>query len=95
MKLTLSSDGEGSFVALSGERVELHCSKPSAPGTPLFGLTSDGVRYEIKVRTCKKLTDEPLLYWVEGRLQNATRAMRERLVAELEQRASLSQGGKT
>jgi hypothetical protein len=84
MNVEFSSGGHGKFVALSGDRVELHCSKPAAPGTPLTGVASDGVRYEVKVRTCKKLTSDPLVYWVEGRLLNATRAVRERLRAELE-----------
>jgi hypothetical protein len=83
MKLQLSSGGQGTFVALSGDRVQLHCSLPSAPGTPLVAVTSEGTRYEVKVRTSRKLGDEPLVYWVEGRLMNATRQLRERLETEL------------
>jgi hypothetical protein len=86
MKVQFSSGAEGSVVALAGERVELHASLPSAPGTPLSAATDDGVRYEFKVRTCKKLSDEPPVYWLEGRLLNATRAVRERLQAELGKR---------
>lgn len=83
MKLIFDTGGEGAFIALSGDRVELHATVPRAPGTPLAGVTHDGSRYEVKVRTSRKIADDPALYWVEGRLMNATRAARERLLREL------------
>lgn len=80
MKLDWERGGSAVFLTLAEpDKVTLSSSVAAAPGTPLVGTNSAGVRYSVKVRTCRKLSQEPLSYWLEGRLFNVTRAMREQL----------------
>lgn len=80
MKVDWERGGSAVFLSLDEpDRVTLSSSVAAAPGTPLVGKNGAGVNYSVKVRTCRKLTQEPLAYWLEGRLFNVTRAMREEL----------------
>jgi hypothetical protein len=89
MKLDWDSGGSATFLTLKApDRVTLSSSVAAAPGTPLTGKTEEGVRYSVKVRTCKKLTAEPLAYWIDGRLFNVTRPMREALAGVLDAKAN-------
>jgi hypothetical protein len=84
MKLEWDGGGSATFLTLQApDRVTLSSSVAAAPGTPLTGKTEEGVRFSVKVRTCKKLTAEPLAYWIDGRLFNVTRLMRDALARAL------------
>lgn len=84
MKLTWQSGGSGVVRQLVGEeRVVVDAAMPAAPGTPLSGLNADGLCYRLKVKSCRKIADDPVCYRLEGRLLNVTREARERLRQEL------------
>lgn len=84
MKVEWESGAQALFVELHpGDQVALESQVAAAPGTPLVGITADGARYQVKVRTCRKIGDGPLAYRIEGRLFNVTRAMRSALAAAL------------
>lgn len=77
MKLALPG-GEATLVSLEGERVQLDSSVPSAPGTPLLATLDDGSAVRIKVARCAR---EGERFVIEGRLLDATRALRLRLTS--------------
>jgi hypothetical protein len=84
MKLTWESGESGVVRQLVGEeRVVVDATMPAAPGTPLSGLNAEGLAYRLKVKSCRKIADDPLCYRLEGRLLNITREARERLRQEL------------
>jgi hypothetical protein len=66
-----------------GNHVVLQSEIPQAPGTPCAVQDSDGARYEVKVRTCKRAGDPALPFRVEGRLFNLPAPERARLLASL------------
>jgi hypothetical protein len=77
--LTLASGGPAAIVHHDGEHVIVASSAPSPPGSTL-AANYDGTSIAIKVRGCAR--DEnaaPLVYRIEGRLVNFSRALREKL----------------
>lgn len=68
------------LAALDGENVSLLSTKAAAPGTPLEG-SFEGQGYRIKVRSCRRTEeDAERPFRIDGRLQNLSRAARERLL---------------
>ncbi len=75
--------GRGSICQSDGKHVAAESDTAAAPGTPLSGVASGGVRYEIKVRSCKRISAEPPRYRIEGRFMNLSAAEREALLSLL------------
>ena len=77
--LSLHKGGSARLVSTDGDLVALLSSVPAPPGTPLEGEL-EGQSYRIKVRSCRRTGDDPeLVYRIEGRWQNLSRAQRERV----------------
>ncbi|HEX2732049.1 MAG TPA: hypothetical protein VHM70_10595 [Polyangiaceae bacterium] len=75
--------GEAQITSSDGTHVVVQSSVPKAPGTPSISITPEGLRYEIKVRTCRRTQEDALPFRVEGRLFNLSAQSRERLLADL------------
>jgi hypothetical protein len=75
--------GRGAIVASDGKLVTAESDTAAAPGTPLSGFATDGVRYEVKVRSCKRISAEPTRYRIEGRFMNLSARDREALLSVL------------
>jgi len=74
-------NGEADVVIFDGERITLRATFASAPGSPIAGTLGAGALVRVKVHRCKKQEDH---FFIEGRLVDATRKLREdlaRLVA--------------
>ncbi len=71
----------GSAVVLVSDALTLtvHSTVAYPPGAPLNATSASGVSFEMKVRSCKKLTSGA--FEITGKLVNATRPLRETLVA--------------
>ena len=78
---TWERGGTASVVALEDGALLLRSTVAYPPGAPLIAKSADGVTFEIKVRSCKKLASGP--YEISGKLVNATRELRETLAAAL------------
>ena len=68
------------MLGLDGERITLSSTIPRAPGGPLDGALESGSRLSIKVASCRK---QGAAFTIEGRLVNATRALRAEIAALL------------
>lgn len=67
-----------------GQRVLVHSDTAAAPGTPLSGMRADAAYgVQIKVRSCRRIADDPIRYAIEGRFMNLSGQLREALLAEL------------
>ncbi len=64
-----------------GLTLTVHSTVPYPPGAPINATSASGVPFEIKVRSCRKLTSGS--FEITGKLVNATRPLRETLVAAI------------
>lgn len=76
---TWERGGTASVVALEDGSLVLWSTAAYPPGAPLIAKSKAGVKFEIKVRSCKKTAAGP--YEITGKLVNATRELRETLAA--------------
>lgn len=76
----LDGGGDGEVTRFASLRTIVQASRAFPPGATLRG-TIPGIAcpLEVKVRSCKRIGTEPLLFSVDGRLQNGTREMLEHL----------------
>ncbi len=75
-----ASGGSAKLVETDGETLLLLSTTAAAPGAPLVGAF-DGQSFRIKVRSCRRTDDDAERpYRIEGRFQNLSRALRERLL---------------
>lgn len=72
--LTWSKGGEADVLACDDDKVTLLSTTPSAPGSRPEGATAAGEVVKVKVARCKKVEGG---FAIEGRLLDATRALRE------------------
>ncbi|MFO0550786.1 MAG: hypothetical protein U0271_20500 [Polyangiaceae bacterium] len=74
--------GEGELMSLDGENVVVWSSRAWAPGSRPEGSLADGAAFRFKTHRCRK---DPARegFIVDGRALDFTRALRERLTAEL------------
>ena len=72
--------GEAAVLGLEGERITLSSTVPRAPGGKLVGGLESGSRLEVKVASCRK---QGVVFTIEGRLIDATRALRAEIAALL------------
>lgn len=68
--------GEADLVKCEDDRATFLSTTPAAPGTPLEGSIESGAKLRVKVARCKKAEGG---FAIEGRLIDATRALREEL----------------
>ena len=79
-RFQLDGGGDGEVRVYASLRTVVHASRAFPPGATLRGsIPGIACPLEVKVRTCKRIGTEPLLYSVDGRLQNGTREMLEHL----------------
>jgi hypothetical protein len=76
--LTLANGGAAAIVENQGDHVVVRSSVPSPPGSTL-ALGQPGLSVQVKVRGCKRVTEDELPFRIEGRLVSLTRAGREQL----------------
>lgn len=75
--------GDASVVIAEDDLVTVDSSIPSAPGSRIEGSIASGAKVRVKVARCKRLPaqDPSPLYRIEGRLLDASRALRSELGA--------------
>ncbi len=85
IEVTWTSGGRGVIVESDGKFVVTESDTAAAPGTPLAGTTSaeTTTRYEIKVRGCKRISESPVRYRIDGRFMNLSAKDRQALLAQL------------
>ena len=73
-------------IELAGENVTVRSAKPSAPGSRPMGTLQGGLGFRVKVHRCRREDrTDGFAFTIEGRLLDATRALRseiERLLRE-------------
>ena len=72
--------GEAAVLGLDGDRITLSSTIPRAPGAPLQGTLASGSALRVKVASCKR---HGASFTIEGRLIDATRALRAEIAALL------------
>jgi hypothetical protein len=79
-EFVLSAGGAGEVTAFSALRTVLHSPRAFPPGATLrASIPGIACPLEVKVRSCKRISTEPLCFSIDGRLQNGTREMLEHL----------------
>lgn len=71
--------GSAVVTHIEGDALVVHSTVAYPPGAPLAATSRNDVEFEMKVRTCRKLPSGA--FEISGKLVNATRPLRERLVA--------------
>jgi hypothetical protein len=71
--------GNASVTSIDGDALTVHSTVAFPPGAPLSALSANRVTFEMKVRTCRKLPSGA--FEISGKLVNATRPLREKLIA--------------
>jgi len=76
----LQGGGQGEVVAYSALHTIVHSPRAFPPGATLrASIPGIACPFEVKVRSCKRISTEPLTFTIDGRLQNGTREMLDRL----------------
>lgn len=76
----LAGGGEGEVVRFEKLHTVVHSPRAFPPGATLrASIPGVACPLEIKVRTCKRISTEPMTFSVDGRLQNGTREILEHL----------------
>ncbi|MEN9580885.1 MAG: hypothetical protein RJA70_3894 [Pseudomonadota bacterium] len=75
-KLHWDKGGEATLVETDANHVSFDSTTAWPPGAPIAGKTPEGQGYQVKVRGCRKLSAEPLLYRIEGRFISLSREQR-------------------
>jgi len=70
--------GTADFASVDGDRVHLLSTHSGAPGSRIEGALAAGMRVRVKVHGCKRQAASEL-FAIEGRLIDASRALREEL----------------
>lgn len=76
----LDGGGQGEVMSFAALRTVVHSPRAFPPGATLRGsIQGVACPLEIKVRSCKRVSTDPLTFSVDGRLQNGTREMLDHL----------------
>jgi len=76
----LDGGGDGSVATYAALRTLLQSSRAFPPGATLRGsIPGIACPLEVKVKSCKRTSEDPLTFSIEGRLQNGTREMLDHL----------------
>jgi len=76
--LSIVNGGEAAIVENQGDHVVVRSSVASPPGSTL-SMKHGELSVQVKVRGCKRTTEDRLPFRIEGRLVSFTRAAREAL----------------
>jgi len=79
--LSIVAGGEAAIVENQGDYVVVRSSVASPPGSTL-SMKHGQLSVLVKVRGCRRLTEEQLPFRIEGRLVSLTRAARETLFGQ-------------
>jgi hypothetical protein len=90
VQLTWDKGGQARVLETDGSAIAVESSIPSPPGSSLSGRTEEGITYHVKVRGCRRLSEAPLLFRIDGRLFNLERAPREHLLNSMQAAANKS-----
>jgi hypothetical protein len=78
----LEDGSRASILESDGERVVLSAERPAPPGATLkLRFSTESESYDVKVRSCRRVTEPAPAFRIEGRWVNLTRSQRERLHA--------------
>jgi len=76
----LDGGGQGEVMTFVALRTVVHSSRAFPPGATLRGsIPGVACPLEIKVRSCRRVSADPLMFSVDGRLQNGTREILDHL----------------
>jgi len=76
----LEGGGAGTVTAYAALRTVVHSPRAFPPGATLrASIPGIACPLEVKVRTCKRVSTDPLVFSIDGRLQNGTREMLDHL----------------
>lgn len=79
LPITLRQGGTAFLVETDGDKTVVASPLPSPPGSTLAATVEDVAgELQVKVKSCRK---DGELFRIEGRLRNATRELRERLLS--------------
>jgi hypothetical protein len=81
MHLSFQKGGGAFVLSLTGDRITLSSSIPSAPGSRLDGVLANGGALRVKVASCRKSEDPAPSFTIEGRLIDTTREVRAAIAA--------------
>lgn len=81
MHLSWQKGGEAAVLAVTGDRITLSSTLPSAPGSRLDGVLAGGGALRVKVASCRKSQGPDAYFTIEGRLIDTTREVRAALSA--------------
>jgi hypothetical protein len=77
--------GRATIVHSDGQRVSVDSDAAAAPGTPLTGHVVagplEGTPLQIKVRGCRRISQDPACFRIEGRFVNLSAKQRTALLA--------------
>lgn len=76
--ITWDKGGEARVLACSDDAIDLASTRASPPGSRPEGVLASGERVKIKVHRCVR---DGEIYKLQGRLIDATRALRDHLAA--------------
>lgn len=80
-ELVWERDGKARITTLEGEMVTLRSTKPGAPGSRPVGVLPSGAELRVKVHRCRRCDEgDGMVFTIDGRLIDATRAHRAEIV---------------
>ncbi len=80
-RVTWTRGGTAVLQRTDGHYATWLSTAAAPPGTPLSGTSDQGLLLQLKVRSCRRISEEPAQYAIEGRFFNLQRAERESLVS--------------
>lgn len=81
-ELVWERDGRARLTRLEGEMVVVRTDKPGAPGSRPMGVLPSGTELRVKVHRCRKSDEgDGLIYTIDARLLDATKATRAEIAA--------------
>jgi hypothetical protein len=87
VQLIWDKGGEARVLETDGSAIVVESSISSPPGSSLSGRNAEGIAYHVKVRGCRRVSESPLLFRIDGRLFNLERAPREHLLNSVKKSA--------
>lgn len=84
MHLAWQKGGGAEVLVLTGDRITLSSTVPSAPGSRLDGVLAAGGALRVKVASCRKGDGPDARFTIEGRLIDTTREVRAAIAALLD-----------
>ena len=74
--LSWEQGGTATLLETDGHFVRLLSSRSAPPGAPLTAINETNVRFQLKVRGCRRSPEHPDRFIIDGRFYNLTREQR-------------------